>query len=79
MNTFESVILAIDAVRVNKLRAALTLLSISIGVFAIVVSGTLVTSINSAVSTEMANMGENTIIIQKNAKHDYLRCSMAKV
>lgn len=65
MNILESIILALDAVRINKLRASLTLLSISIGVFAIVVSGTLVSSIDNAVNQEMADMGENTIIIQK--------------
>lgn len=50
MNLFESIIIAIDSIRVNKLRAGLTLLSISIGVFAIIVAMGLVRSINTTVT-----------------------------
>jgi putative ABC transport system permease protein len=63
MNVIESIVLAFDSVRVNKLRAILTLLSISIGVFAIVGAGTLVQSINNAVTGEMAALGENMFSI----------------
>jgi len=63
MNVIESIILAFDSVRVNKLRAILTLLSIAIGVFAIVGAGTLVQSINNAVTGEMAALGENMFSI----------------
>ena len=68
MNFVESVKLAIDSVRVNKLRAVLTLLSISIGVFAIIGAGTLIGSINDTVTNEMALLGENTIMIMKDRK-----------
>ncbi len=63
MNIFESIIIALDSIRVNKLRAALTLLSISIGVFAIIVAMGLVRSINTTVSEQMADLGENTFAI----------------
>lgn len=63
MNTFESIRIALDSIKVNKLRASLTLLSISIGVFAIMASGTLVDSINNTVETEMATLGENSFMI----------------
>ncbi len=63
MNILESILLAFDSVRVNKLRAILTLLSIAIGVFAIVGAGTLVKSINNAVTGEMAALGENMFSI----------------
>ena len=38
MNAAESIAIALDAVRAQKLRSGLTLLSISIGVFAIIAS-----------------------------------------
>ncbi|MFW5662875.1 MAG: ABC transporter permease, partial [Bacteroidota bacterium] len=60
MNTLESILLAIDSIRVNKLRASLTLLSIAIGVFAIVGAGSLAGSINETVTGEMAELGENS-------------------
>jgi len=65
MNVAESVQLALIAVKENKLRAGLTLLSISIGIFTIICIGTLVSSLNSTVSGELSSMGENTFIIQK--------------
>jgi len=65
MNVAESVQLALIAVKENKLRAGLTLLSISIGIFTIICIGTLVTSLNNTVTGELASMGENTFTIQK--------------
>ncbi|MFN5310095.1 MAG: ABC transporter permease [Candidatus Kapaibacterium sp.] len=65
MNIFESVILAIDAVRSHKLRSSLTLFSIAIGIFAIIGSGTAVTSLNETVSKQMAEMGEGVFVLQK--------------
>ena len=63
MNLFESILIALDSIRVNKLRAGLTLLSIAIGVFAIIVAMGLVRSINTTVSEQMADLGENTFSI----------------
>jgi putative ABC transport system permease protein len=63
MNFYESILIALDSIRVNKLRASLTLLSISIGVFAIIVAMGLVRSINSTVTEQMADLGENTFSI----------------
>ncbi len=65
MNFLESVNIAFDSVKSNKLRASLTLLSISIGVFAIIGAGTLVSSIDNAVVNEMAGLGETTFSISK--------------
>lgn len=63
MNFFESILIALDSIKVNKLRAGLTLLSISIGVFAIIVAMGLVRSINTTVTEQMADLGENTFSI----------------
>jgi len=68
MNVDESILLAIDSIRVNKLRSSLTLLSIAIGVFAIIGAGSLVESINTTVMGEMEALGETTFYIFKEPK-----------
>lgn len=65
MNVLESIKLALFAVKENKLRAGLTLLSISIGIFTIISIGTMVQSLNSTVSGEMSSMGGNIFTIQR--------------
>lgn len=61
----ESISLAFESIRIYKVRAFLNLLSISIGVFAIMGAGTLIESINSTVSDELANLGENNFLITR--------------
>ncbi|TAE34219.1 MAG: FtsX-like permease family protein [Candidatus Kapaibacterium sp.] len=61
----ESIIMAFDAVRANKLRSGLTLLSIAIGIFAIIGAGTAVTSLNNSVNGELASLGQNTFQIKR--------------
>jgi putative ABC transport system permease protein len=68
MNIGESVILAFDSIRVNKLRAFLTLLSIAIGVFAIVGAGTLVSSLEGMITQQLADVGETSFWIQRMPK-----------
>lgn len=65
MNAFESVSIAIDAVRSQKLRSSLTLLSIGIGVFAIIAATSLMTTLNRAVTGQLADLGENSLLIQR--------------
>lgn len=65
MIILESIFQAIDSVRINKLRSSLTLLSIAIGVFAIIGAGGLVTSIDNAISGEMRKAGETSFIIKR--------------
>lgn len=57
--------MAFDAVRANKLRSGLTLLSIAIGIFAIIGAGTAVTSLNNSVNGELASLGQNTFQIRR--------------
>jgi putative ABC transport system permease protein len=80
MNIIESIALAFNSIKVYKLRAFLTLLSISIGVFAIMGAGTLITSMDSAVSTELDNLGETNFFITRmpnihmgNEWHKYMK------
>lgn len=56
----ETISQAFGAIRQNKLRSGLTLLSIVIGVFAIMVSGILISTIDNLLSTELASLGENS-------------------
>lgn len=65
MNIAESILLALDAVRAHKLRSILTLLSIAIGIFAIIGSGTAVTSLNDTMSGKLAELGENNFYVTK--------------
>ncbi len=68
MNIIEGIVQAFDSVRSNKLRASLTLLSISIGVFAIISAGALVSSLDSTVSGSLADLGENSFAITRLPK-----------
>lgn len=65
MNAFESISIAIDAVRAQKLRSSLTLLSIGIGVFAIIASTSIMSTLQQAVNGQLADLGENSILIQR--------------
>ncbi|MFH1051941.1 MAG: ABC transporter permease [bacterium] len=65
MNIGESILQALDSVRMNKLRASLTLLSIAIGVFAIITAGGLVSSIDNAVTGEIQKAGATTFQIRR--------------
>lgn len=66
MNIIESISQALDSVRMNKLRSSLTLLSIAIGVFAIIGTGGLVSSIDKAVVGEMEKAGETSFMIKRH-------------
>ncbi|MBU3741440.1 MAG: ABC transporter permease [Candidatus Kapabacteria bacterium] len=65
MNAAESIAIALDAVRAQKLRSGLTLLSISIGVFAIIASTGITTALQNAVNMQMATLGEHSFLIQR--------------
>ncbi len=68
MNVLESILLAVDSVRMNKLRAILTLLSVSIGVFAIIGANGLVSSIENAVNVEIQQAGAHSFSIYRIPK-----------
>jgi putative ABC transport system permease protein len=64
-----------DSIRSQKLRAFFTLLSITIGVFAIMFSGSLVNTINQTVSNQIESLGQNVFYIfrvpQMSMGHDW--------
>lgn len=65
MNTLESIRQAIEAVRAQKLRSGLTLLSIGIGVFAIIASTSITSTLQKVVSGQLADLGEHSFLIQR--------------
>jgi putative ABC transport system permease protein len=83
MNIGESILQALDSVRMNKLRAFLTLLSIAIGVFAIITAGGLVSSIDNAVIGEIQKAGATSFQIRRMPAiqmggHDWMKYSKRK-
>lgn len=65
MKIYDGLKIALESVTVNKLKAGLTLLSISIGVFAIIAFGAIIDSLNNAVTGEMAALGENSFAVSR--------------
>lgn len=61
----ESVLFALHALRVNKLRTFLSLLGISIGIFAIISVFTVVDAMQENVEEGVSSLGDNVVYIQK--------------
>jgi putative ABC transport system permease protein len=68
MNVLESISIALTSVKTHKIRAGLTLLSISIGVFTIVAIGSIVSALEYTVTEEMNNLGDNSFAIFRMPK-----------
>ena len=64
-NLFEGVLIALDAIRSNKVRAGLTILGIAVGVFVVTVMSAAIHGINAGVSKSMAAAGPTTFFITK--------------
>src|SRR5688500_2313921 len=71
MQVGESIRMALSSIRTNKLRAGLTLLSISIGVFAIVGVAAAVGALNSTLDDQLEALGRNTFYIQREPAFDF--------
>ncbi len=59
----EGVGIALDSIRANKVRAALTILGIAIGVMVVVGMASAITGINRAVSSELESLGPKTFMV----------------
>jgi putative ABC transport system permease protein len=64
-NMAEGVVIALDAIRSNKVRAGLTILGIAVGVFVVTVMSAAVHGINSGVAKSMAAAGPTTFFVTK--------------
>jgi len=65
MQILESIVMALNSIRANKLRAILTLLGISIGLFSIIIVMTAISAIQNSVEEVFNSIGTTNFIIQK--------------
>lgn len=65
MQIKESVIMALDSVKTNKLRSSLTLVGIGIGLFSIIIVMTAIGAVQKTVEDAFSSIGTNNFIIQK--------------
>ena len=61
----EGVMIAIDALRANKVRAALTILGIAIGVFVVVIISAAIHGINTGIAAEFERAGPTTFFLNR--------------
>jgi len=61
----ESFLFAFESLRVNKLRSILSLLGITIGIFAIIAIFTATDALETKIRADVATLGNNVIYIQK--------------
>jgi putative ABC transport system permease protein len=64
-NLFEGVVIALEAIRSNKVRAGLTILGIAVGVFVVTVMSAAVHGINAGVSKSLAAAGPTTFFLTR--------------
>jgi putative ABC transport system permease protein len=61
----EGVTIALDSVRSNKVRAALTILGVAIGVMVVIAMASMITGINRAVTKEVESLGPKTFFVMR--------------
>ena len=62
---YESLLMAIQSVSVNRLRALLSLLGITIGIFAIISVFTIVDSLESNIRESVSSLGSDIVYVEK--------------
>jgi putative ABC transport system permease protein len=63
--SLEGVTIALDAMRANKVRAALTILGVAVGVFVVVVISAAVHGINASVAKQFESAGPTTFFVSR--------------
>ena len=61
----ESAVMAIDTLRTNKLRSALTILGVSVGVLTVIFMVSIIQGLNKAFADQIESLGSNTIFVSK--------------
>jgi putative ABC transport system permease protein len=62
---FEGVGIALDSLRANKVRAALTILGVAIGDMVVIAMASAITGINRSVSAQIETLGPKTFFVQR--------------
>lgn len=65
MKFFEIITIALSSIRSNKLRTALTLIGITVGIFSIIVIMTVITMLQNSIENGVSSLAKNTFQIQK--------------
>jgi putative ABC transport system permease protein len=63
--TLEGVGIALDAIRSNKVRAALTILGVAVGVFVVVGMGAAIHGISASFESDVNEMGASTFMVRR--------------
>ncbi|NLT50968.1 MAG: FtsX-like permease family protein [Ignavibacteria bacterium] len=61
----EIIKIALNSLRVNKLRSTLTILGIIVGIFSIIATSTIITIMQNSIEEGISQLGQNTFQIQK--------------
>lgn len=61
----ESALLAIDTVRTNKLRSALTIMGVMVGVITLIFMVSIIQGLNRSFAAQVESLGSNTIFVSK--------------
>ena len=61
----ESALMALDTLRTNKLRSALTILGVSVGVVTVIFMVSIIQGLNKAFADQIESLGSNTIFVSK--------------
>jgi len=61
----EGMLIALDSVRSNKARAALTILGVAIGVMVVIAMASMITGINTSVVKEIETLGPRTFFVER--------------
>jgi putative ABC transport system permease protein len=62
---FEGVVIALDSIRANRVRAALTILGVAVGVFVVVVISAAIHGINASVARDFEKAGPTTFFLSR--------------
>src|SRR5436309_14437373 len=71
---FEGVALAIDSMRANKVRAALTVMGVAVGVFVVVALSAVVHGINEAFARDVEAAGPTSFFVYRRPVKGFNHC-----
>jgi putative ABC transport system permease protein len=72
--TVEGVAIALESIRANKVRAALTILGIAIGVFVVVAISSVINGVNKGVMADIESAGPNTFFLSRSPIGSFEAC-----